>query len=227
MSKTGKIAWRLICASFLICLVALHICVWRNYMGAFSLVRSTRGVHTEEYAVQQLDKAVNYDQTQGYAYILLAKNFIQRSDAEKALELQELGMRSFLSVRTYAQLGLIYELLGRSTDAREMYTKALRMNSKNVDVLQRLAVLAYDAGDSATLRDYADQIHNLDMNNVNATYLLAKDMERRNDREGALRNYIGISTVMSRIKTLGSKPVFTDEDIQDSIRRLIEALKTP
>lgn len=202
--------------------VVLH---W--YYGAFFHVKATRGVHSDEYYAENLRRSLEFDSTQGYSAVMLARYTLKQGDAERAMEFQREGVRTFASVRTFAQEALIHEFMDQPDEAKRLYLNALRMDPNNSDCLERLAILSANSGDGVGLRTYAERLLNLDMNAVNALYLLAKDMERSGDNAGALRNYVRISTVMSRIKNLNRPPIFKDEEISQLLARLVEVTRKP
>ena len=224
-SKYSHLLWRGLFLLVGIVLIVVLVFARNNYLGSLYFVKATRGVHTEEVFEENLKKSIAFDHAHGYSNVVLARLLLGRNDLQGAEEMQKDGMKSFTSVRTFAQMGLIRELQGDANDAKKWYEKSMTMNPKNTDCLERLGVIALEQGDSSKVKEYAARIHDLDMNHVNASYLLAKDCENKNDFDAALRHYINISTVMSRVKVLGCKPLFEDDEIGNSISRLIKASK--
>ena len=219
------IIWRVTFIVLGAVIVFLCMMAARNYWGDYYHLRATRGVHTEEFFVETMQKAIDYDRAHGYSDIMLARIFLNRHDLVKAEEYQKQGMKSFSSARTYAQMGLICELAGRPDEAKTWYDKALRMNPKNSDCLERLMVLAFNSGNSDRVIEYADRLNDLDMNNVNGYYLRGKSLEKKGDINGALQNYTNISTIMSRVKKLDTTPVFEKQELEQTIIKLSAAGK--
>jgi tetratricopeptide (TPR) repeat protein len=197
-----------------------------TYYGRFYDVMASRGVHGEEEYERNLRTALAYDDSYGYGNIKMAALMMRRGADGLALVHQERGMRSFNSVRTYAQLGSIQNRLGRLADAGESFERAAAMYPGYIDALEQLALLAYRAGDSNRLQELTAEIRNRDINNLDAYYLRAKDAERVGNTNAALLNYQLISASLARTRAMPAQSMFDRAEIESRLKELGKAAAT-
>jgi cytochrome c-type biogenesis protein CcmH/NrfG len=192
-----------------------------TFYGKYFDVMASRGVHTEQVYEERLKRALQFDPSNGYVLLKLARVAMRQGGDGLARNLQLEGMKSFSSVRAYGQLGSIYMRLKSDRDAEEAFLRAVRMNPNYVEAWEQLAILALKAGDSQRLQELTDEIRRRDMNNLNVYYLRAKDAERRGDVNAALLNYQIISAELMRRQTPGERAMFTPEEVRANIRQLL------
>lgn len=193
-----------------------------TFYGKYFDVMASRGVHTAQVYEERLKKALQFDPTNGYVRVKLARLAMRQGADGLALEFQREGMKSFSSVRSYGQLGSIYMRLKKDRDAVETFQKAVRMNPSYLEAWEQLAVLALKEGDSQRLAEITGEIQRRDLKNLNVYYLRAKDAERRGNVNAALLNYQILSAELTRRKTQPERSMFAPDEIRRRIQELLE-----
>lgn len=209
--------------SVLLALIAgmAGIFVYRTYFSRYFFVMATRGAHGEESYEANLRQSMRMDPSYGHSHQMLARLMARRFRYGAAQQLQNDGMASFRTPQSFENMGRILSARGRDAEARSYLERASQMNPASVTALEQLASLAYRAGNSHSLEELTRQILRLDLNNLNALYLRAKDAERAGVRETALLNYQRISAGMNYMK--GRKPeslLFKADEIRERLKEL-------
>jgi tetratricopeptide (TPR) repeat protein len=198
----------------------------QTFVGRYYFVSSFRGLITGDEHERYLRSALQHDPSLGYGNMALARVMIRRGAYGAALACQETGMKSFNSVRGHEQLGTILDKLGRTQDAEDTFSRALSMHPDDVVALERLAKLAYEAGASERVNDLTDQILRLELNNINAYYLRAKDAERQANWSRAFLNYQMVSALSARSKRVAEQAFFDPREIEERLLDIRKILPT-
>lgn len=165
----------------------------RTYYSRYYAVAARQGVMSVQEHIERLERSLAYDPSYGYGNLLMAESLMKRGRLEEALAAQQRGMRSYRTVQAQLQLATILERLRRNDEARVAYAKALALAPSNVSALERLAAIAYAAGETSRVEELATEIARVDLNNPNPPYLRAVVAERRGDVQTAYRLYQKIS----------------------------------
>lgn len=197
-----------------------------TFYGKFYDVMASRGVHGSDVYEARLKRALEFDPTNGYVRLKLARLAIRQGADGLALAYQLEGMKSFASVRAYGQLGSIQMRLRKNEAARQAFERAVRMNPNYIEAWEQLAILALAEGRSRELQDITEEIRRRDFKNLNVYYLRAKDAERNGDSNSALLNYQIISAELARRAKPPERSMFTIEEIRAKIDTLTKERST-
>jgi tetratricopeptide (TPR) repeat protein len=193
-----------------------------TFYGRFFDVMASRGVHTTEVYESRLKRALDFDPSNGYVRIKLARLAMRQNADGLALSLQLEGMKTFSSVRSYGQLGSIYMRLHKDKEARETFQRAVRMNPQYIEALEQLGILALKSKNSQELYEVTEELRKRDIKNLNVYYLRAKDAEYAGRTNVALLNYQIISAELFRRKKFPERAMFTQDEVRERILALLK-----
>lgn len=213
---------RAVFACLVLATPVFSVLVYRTFYARYYFVTATWGVHTQEVYEQRLRDSEALDPSFGEPGMKLSQLLRRRGDLEAAMSQQRVSMESFQPYDTFEQLGRNYEAAGKMGDAKRTFSRMSRMHPGDVRPLEWLAVLAVRDRDSSEATRLTREILRLDMSNLNAPYLRAKDAEMAGDYNTALSNYQIIGSALSRTPKPPPNLLFKPEEIE---KQLIEVRK--
>jgi tetratricopeptide (TPR) repeat protein len=204
-------------------LVTLLVCCYYSYTtfyGKYFFVMASRDAKTTTEHEEWLREALRHDPSYGYANQAIARLLMRQQKYGAALEYQQQGMETFRPVRSYQQLGTIYERLRKLDEAEQAFTSALNMNPRDSDTLEHLAVIALEKGSSKRVNELTERILEFDMNNVDVYYVRARDAERTGQYGVAYANLQRVAAAISRNQVIQKGSLFTKEEIAKRLTAL-------
>jgi Tfp pilus assembly protein PilF len=196
---------------------------YATYLSRYDFVLAKMGQKSQESYEALLRRSFQRDPSHGYANLELARMLIFQRKYGAARTFQEQGMESFRPMRAYEQMGTIAARLGDLEEAKRYFTYATLMFPNNVQAFEQLAFLAYEQKDSERLDTLIDEILRLDMLDLNAFYLRARDAERMGQTDSALLNYEFISAELSRVAVRSGRQLFDPQEIRSRLLELRKA----
>jgi tetratricopeptide (TPR) repeat protein len=205
----------------LLCAGALSL---NTFYGRYYFMLSQRGSQTPAQHEFRLHEAVKFDPTYGYASQALARMLIREGKYGASLDYQLQGMKTFRTIRSFEQLGSIYENLNRYGDAHAMFQSAVEMNPREIPALEHLTLIALHQKNSRDVAEYTREILKYDINNLNAYYFRARDAELHNNLPAAYANYQRIAAALSSSRELQKDAIFTPAEIGNRLKELKPAV---
>lgn len=222
--RRDQVVIRTFCAVFLACMVVLAL---RSFGSQYDYALAQRGRKTIGDYRGYLERSIALNGGNGLSRFFYANLLGAEGECDAATEELNLSRENYRPWSSWEQDGILHECLAQSAStsktqamhllaAKKSYEELAMMRPEYVQVRERMARMSVGTGDTTESIRLAWSILRIDMNNLNAVYVLAKAYEMNHEFSRALGKY----EVIAAAKSIPVTSIFQRDEITSKIRMM-------